>query len=101
MPRITWLRLPFTCGADDAEAAGAGAEDGAGALEHDTTNNDNTVTASTRIDATSIKNAGKVYLHAAATSKVARYAVQTLLSGMLSGSPIPTLVKSEEFMKIV
>jgi hypothetical protein len=50
MPRITWFKLPFTCGAD---ASGA-VEVGAGAvLLQAATNTSNDRTVRTRIDATS------------------------------------------------
>src|SRR5262245_4021091 len=64
MPRITWLRDPFTCAADAAGAApDAGADEGAGALlEHDIASNEITVTVRTRIDGTSRRKSRKSLL---------------------------------------
>jgi hypothetical protein len=53
MPRITWFKLPFTCGADAAGVVvAAGADVGAELLQA-ATNTSNDRTVRTRIDATS------------------------------------------------
>jgi hypothetical protein len=51
MPRITWFKLAFTCGASAAGAVGAGA-----GLLQAATNTSNDKTVNTRIDATSVEN---------------------------------------------
>src|SRR5262245_47873282 len=101
MPRITWFRVPFTCG---APAAGAVVVPGAGALlEHDTASNESAATVRTRIDATSmnVKNSRESLLARRSDKQgLTRPRSMRELPAMLPAPGIKTLGESEELMKI-